>query len=347
MPQDTPARAPMATPDAPRTTTTRILPPDGRGARLAAAVLRDGGLVAFPTETVYGLGADARNDRAAAALYEAKGRPRFNPLIVHLPSLAAAEAYADIPAPLRDLAAAVWPGPLTVVAPRRPGALSDLAAAGLPTVALRVPAHPTALAILDRFGGPVAAPSANVSGRISPTTAEHVLAHLDGRIDAVVRAGACSVGIESTVVGMEGDAPVLLRPGGLPVEAAARILGRAPGPPTEGGISAPGRLESHYAPNARLRLNADAPRRGERWLGFGPDAHGGANLSPTGDLREAAASLFRILHRLDDGPTVAVAPVPEIGLGVAINDRLRRGAGGASAAGIEVPGGAPGTRFED
>ncbi|MEM9097490.1 MAG: L-threonylcarbamoyladenylate synthase [Pseudomonadota bacterium] len=305
---------------------TRVLPPDERGLGLAAAILSDGGLVAFPTETVYGLGADARNGRAVAAIYETKGRPEFNPLIVHVSSLGTADIYADIKGPLRKLAEAFWPGPLTLVAPRRPGPLSDLVTAGLETVAIRVPAHPVARNILDLFDGPVAAPSANPSGRISPTTDAHVLAHLDGKIDAIMRAGACQVGLESTIIGLEGDQPVLLRPGGLPIEVVAEALMQKIGRPLAETITSPGQLQSHYAPSAPLRINAMSPEEGEHWLGFGPDAYGGSNLSRIGDLREAAANLFGMLHRLDGGPPIAVASIPEEGLGQAINDRLRRAA---------------------
>ncbi|MEM8792759.1 MAG: L-threonylcarbamoyladenylate synthase [Pseudomonadota bacterium] len=305
---------------------TRVLPPDERGLHLAAAILGDGGLVAFPTETVYGLGANACDGRAVAAIYETKGRPTFNPLIVHLPSLEAADEYAEVAGPLRDLAQAFWPGPLTLVAPRKPGPLSDLVTAGLTTLAVRVPAHGVAQAILSAFDGPVAAPSANPSGRISPTTAQHVLAHLDGKIDAVVDAGPCQVGLESTIIGMEDGAPVLLRPGGLPAEAAEQAIGAKLRVLRPGQVTAPGQLESHYAPVAPMRLNADGPEEGELWLGFGPDEHGGANLSEAGDLREAAANLFGMLHRLDTGRPIAVATVPDIGVGQAINDRLRRAA---------------------
>ncbi|MEM9044580.1 MAG: L-threonylcarbamoyladenylate synthase [Pseudomonadota bacterium] len=305
---------------------TRVLPPDERGLGLAAAILADGGLVAFPTETVYGLGADARDGRAVAAIYETKGRPRFNPLIVHVSSLHAANKYAEIDGPLHILAEAFWPGPMTLVAPVKHGLLSELVTAGLETVAIRVPAHPVAREILDRFDGPVAAPSANPSGRISPTRAEHVLAHLDGKIDAVVKAGPCQVGLESTIIGIEDQKPILLRPGGLPVEVVEQALGREVTRPSTKTVTAPGQLESHYAPRAKLRLNATSPTPGERWLGFGPDRFDGANLSPNGDLREAAAQLFRMLHELDEGAKIAVARIPDEGIGRAINDRLRRAA---------------------
>jgi L-threonylcarbamoyladenylate synthase len=292
--------------------------------------------VAFPTETVYGLGADARSGEAVARVFEAKGRPSFNPLIVHVGSADEAGRLAQMPPAAQRLAEAFWPGPLTLVLPLRLDAgLSPLVTAGLATVGLRVPRHPSAQALLKVFGGPVAAPSANPSGRVSPTTAEHVLAGLDGRIDCVLDGGACEVGLESTILAVDPDGAVrLLRPGGLAVEDIAACLGAgalaAPGPALAPGArpEAPGQLASHYAPSARLRLNASAPREGEAWLGFGPGGPpGGATLSASGDLVEAAANLFGALHSLDGtAGTIAVAPVPEHGLGRAINDRLRRAA---------------------
>ncbi|HET7409213.1 MAG TPA: L-threonylcarbamoyladenylate synthase [Paracoccaceae bacterium] len=309
---------------------TERLAPDEAGIARAAALLADGRLVAFPTETVYGLGANARSGQAVAAIYEAKGRPRFNPLIVHVGSAEAAAALIELPEAGRRLAAAFWPGPLTLVAKMRADAgVADLVTAGLPTLAVRVPAHPPALALLRAFGGPVAGPSANPSGRISPTTAEHVLEGLGGRIAAVLDGGPCPVGLESTIVGLGGDAPALLRPGGLPAEAIEAALGRTLAA-AQGGVSAPGQLASHYAPAARLRLDTEAPRPGELWLGFGHCPGAALNLSPTGDLREAAANLFAHLRALDaragPGRTIAVAPVPRTGLGRAINDRLARAA---------------------
>jgi L-threonylcarbamoyladenylate synthase len=314
---------------------TVILSDGARGLRAAAALLHAGEQVAFPTETVYGLGADARSDRAVAGIFAAKGRPAFNPLIVHLPDPGAAEPLAEIGPRARALAAAFWPGPLTLVLPRRPaGALSELVTAGLDTVALRVPAHWLARRLLETFGGPLAAPSANPSGRVSPTTAGHVLDGLRGRIAAVLDGGPCEVGVESTIVGFDGDAPVLLRPGGIPEAEIARAAG-APlaSPRPGGGITAPGQLASHYAPSAPIRLDAEAPAPGEVWLGFGPAApRPGLNLSPSGDLREAAANLFAHLRAADamaarEGAAgIAVAPVPGHGLGAAINDRLRRAA---------------------
>ncbi|MFN0113964.1 MAG: L-threonylcarbamoyladenylate synthase [Paracoccaceae bacterium] len=312
---------------------TLVLAPDADGIARAAALLREGGLVAFPTETVYGLGGDARSDLAVARIFEAKGRPRFNPLIVHLPDLSAAQAVAVFADTAMRLADAFWPGPLTLVLPLRPSSrLSPLVTADLPGVATRVPAHPVAVALLRAFGGPVAAPSANPSGRISPTRAGHVLAGLSGRIAAVVDAGPCAVGVESTILGLTGE-PVLLRPGGIPAEAIEACLGHRLAAPADPGNRplAPGQLPSHYAPDARLRLDAERAEPGEVWLGFGPVARGpDLSLSPNGDLVEAAANLFHLLREADrlagPGGRIAVSPVPDRGLGRAINDRLRRAA---------------------
>ena len=302
-----------------------MLSPDDDGLATAAAMLARGGLVAMPTETVYGLAADARNDAAVAAVYAAKGRPAFNPLIVHVPDLDAARRYGVFDDQAEALAAAFWPGPLTlVVRLREEGGLSRLVTAGSPTVALRVPAHPVARALLRMFGGPLAAPSANPSGRVSPTTAAHVLAGLDGAIDAVIDGGACAVGLESTIVDCTGSGAVL-RAGGIPSEDVAPFL---TGAPTGGDRPmSPGQLASHYAPRGRVRLNATQAAPGEVLVGFGPIA-GDMTLSARGDLAEAAAALFNVLHRLDamKADAIAFAPVPETGLGVAINDRLRRAA---------------------
>lgn len=309
---------------------TVTLAPDNAGIAEAARLLGAGALVAFPTETVYGLGGDARSDRAVARIYEAKGRPSFNPLIVHLPDLAAVETIAIVGPKARALAAEFWPGPLTLVLPLRNRAgISPLVTAGLDSVAVRVPAHPLAQRLLRAFGGPVAAPSANPSGRVSPTRADHVLDGLTGRIAAVLDGGACAVGLESTIVLADPD-PVLLRPGGVPVEALEAALGASL---TMGGDAgkptSPGQMASHYAPSARVRLDVTRPEPGEVLVGFGP-VTGTLNLSPTGDLVEAAARLFHILREADllAGPTgrIAFAPVPDIGLGRAINDRLRRAA---------------------
>lgn len=311
------------------------LPADEAGIARAAELLGGGELVAFPTETVYGLGADARAGQAVARIFEAKSRPRFNPLIVHVASAEAASALVDLPEAGQRLAAAFWPGPLTLVAPRRVDAgVAELVSAGLPTLAVRVPEHEVAQALLRRFDGPVAAPSANPSGRISPTTADHVLEGLGDRIAAVLDGGPCSVGLESTIIGFDvgdGGTATLLRPGGLPVEAIEAALGAKLGAPLPAkGISSPGQLASHYAPLAPLRLAVINPSAEELWLGFGDSPGADLNLSPSGDLREAAANLFEHLRRLDRMAAgrrgIAVAPIPETGLGLAINDRLARAA---------------------
>lgn len=309
------------------------------GIAAAADILRDGGLVGFPTETVYGLGGDARNGQAVARIFDAKGRPHFNPLIVHVPDVATAQTYAVFSDLALKLAAAFWPGPLTMVLPLRENTgLSPLVTAGLETVAIRVPAHPTARALLRAFGGPLAAPSANPSGRISPTRAEHVLAGLSGRIEAVLSAGPCAVGVESTIIGLVGT-PILLRPGGVPQEALEATLGcpLAIMPSEAGGVekpTAPGQLASHYAPDAPVRLNAMTPATREVWIGFGPACDAAdLSLSRSGDLVEAAAALFHTLRLADEIASakgksggIAFAPIPETGLGRAINDRLRRAA---------------------
>ena len=313
---------------------TRRLGADGTGIAEAAALLRAGGLVALPTETVYGLAADATSGTAVAGIYAAKERPSFNPLIAHLPDLEAARAQGVFDAAAGALAAAFWPGPLTLVVPVSPGCtVSELARAGLSSIALRVPAHPVAQAVLQAAGRPIAAPSANRSGRISATSADHVLADLDGRIGAVLDGGPTEVGVESTIVACLEAGPTLLRPGGVPREAIEAVLGR---PLADAGTAghapiSPGLLASHYAPAAKVRLDAEGPRAGEAWLGFGPDATQwpvALNLSPSGDLREAAAHLFGHLRRLDEAgcDTIAVATIPQDGLGEAINDRLRRAA---------------------
>jgi L-threonylcarbamoyladenylate synthase len=304
---------------------TERLPPDDAGLSRAVAILRAGGLVAFPTETVYGLGGDARSDMAAARIFAAKGRPRFNPLIAHVASADDARRIARFTPEADRLAGAFWPGPLTLVLPLREEAgIAPLVTAGLPTVAVRVPAHPLAQALLAAFGGPLAAPSANPSGKLSPTRAGDVLAGLGGRIAAVLDGGACPVGVESTILGLDGPAR-LLRPGGLPAEAIEACLGHALLPSGE-AIAAPGMLASHYAPEAALRLGATEAAPGEVLLGFGPVA-GDLSLSPAGDLTEAAANLFHHLRALDAaGGRIAVAPIPDRGLGRAINDRLARAA---------------------
>ena len=312
---------------------TVTLSDSDRGLRAAVGLLHAAELVAFPTETVYGLGADARNPQAVAGIFTAKGRPAFNPLIVHVTDRAAAERLAEFSADARALADRFWPGPLTLVLPRRDDAgLAAAATAGLPTVALRVPAHPLARRLLDAFAGPLAAPSANPSGAVSPTTAAHVRDGLAGRIAAILDGGACPVGLESTIIGFEGTTPVLLRPGGLPAEAIAAALGRELAAPAAAGVTAPGQLASHYAPRAPLRLDAAAAGPDEVRLGFGPGDAADLNLSPSGDLAEAAANLFAHLRAADalaaarGATAIAVAPIPRAGLGAAINDRLARAA---------------------
>jgi L-threonylcarbamoyladenylate synthase len=307
---------------------TEILHPDAAGYTRAAQVLADGQLVAFPTETVYGLGGDARNDLAVARIFEAKGRPRFNPLIVHVATVEAAKALVNWSDQAEILASAFWPGPLTLVLPLRANhGLSPLVTADLPTLAIRLPAHPVAQALLAAFDGPVAAPSANPSGKISPTTAAHVSQGLGGRIAAILDGGACNVGLESTIIGLVGT-PTLLRLGGLPSEAVARALGtKLADRQSDDPLNAPGQMSSHYAPIAAMRLNAAGRRPGELLLGFGP-VDCDLNLSKAGNVVEAAANLFGHLHELDakGTNTIAVSPIPDKGLGRAINERLRRAA---------------------
>jgi L-threonylcarbamoyladenylate synthase len=318
---------------------TELLQADPAGIARAVALLRVGELVAFGTETVYGLGADATNDRAVASIFAAKARPRFNPLICHYPDADAAFTDVIANAQARRLAAAFWPGPLTMVLPRQRGcAVSLLVSAGLDTVAVRVPAHDTALALLRETGRPVAAPSANRSGQVSPTTARHVLDGLSGRIAAVLDSGPCPVGVESTVLDLSADEPVLLRPGGATIEAIEAVIGhvrRADEMQTSGALRSPGLLASHYAPKLPVRLDAVDVQRNEALLAFGrplPGAGTVFGLSDTADLTEAAARLFAGLRKLDEDATslglvrIAVMPVPEQGLGLAINDRLRRAA---------------------
>jgi L-threonylcarbamoyladenylate synthase len=324
---------------------TALLP--AAAVEAAAALLREGALVAFPTETVYGLGADARNARAVAGIFAAKGRPHFNPLICHYPDAGAAfaDVRADMPADdrARRLAARFWPGPLTLVLPRRPECQVDLlAGAGLDTLAVRVPAHPLALALLRAVGRPVAAPSANRSGQVSPTTAAHVLEGLGGRIAAVIDGGPCDVGVESTVLDLTSPAgAVLLRPGGVPVEAIEAEIGPVGRPLPIGAAAAtatlrsPGLMLSHYAPGLPVRLDAAKVAPEEALLAFGeplPGAGAVWNLSRSGDTTEAAARLFAGLRWLDaEGQRLGLAriaamPVPQAGLGAAINDRLSRAA---------------------
>lgn len=306
----------------------QTLPDTSTGYASAAKLLQAGRLVAFPTETVYGLGADARNDTAVARIYEAKGRPSFNPLIVHFASIEAVKQHVVWSDQAELLANTFWPGPLTLVLPKRDSSdVSRLVTAGLDSLAVRMPAHPTARALLSAFDGPVAAPSANRSGQISPTQAAHVVNSLGSRVDAVLDGGACEVGLESTIVGLV-EKPVLLRPGGVTAEAVSEVLGRPIAVRKNAdAISAPGQMTSHYAPSAGVRLNVTDWRDGEARLGFGK-VDCDLNLSEREDLVEAASHLFDYLHRLDagDATTIAVSPIPHLGLGVAINDRLSRAA---------------------
>ena len=312
---------------------TRVLKADRTAIEAAARCLAAGGLAAFPTETVYGLGADAGNGETVARLYAAKGRPSFNPLIAHVANVDAARRVGVFTPAAEKLAAAFWPGPLTLVLAKQPDCgVADLALAGLDTVAVRVPAHPVAHALLEAFHGPIVAPSANRSGHVSPTSATHVLADLRGRVDLVIDAGPCEVGLESTIVSCT-DKPTLLRPGGIAREAIERVMGFALATASSADEApvAPGMLTSHYAPKATLRLDADGAQPGEALLAFGPaPSFSGTtfNLSPRGDLIEAAAKLFSHLRALDasGAKRIAVMKVPPDGLGEAINDRLRRAA---------------------
>jgi L-threonylcarbamoyladenylate synthase len=319
---------------------TRLLKPGRATTADAVRILAAGGLIAFPTETVYGLGADATNGAAVARLYAAKGRPAFNPLIAHVTDAAAARALARFDADAARLAAAFWPGPLTLVLPKSETCtVSELATAGLDSIAVRVPHHAVAQDLLAAFGRPVVAPSANRSGHVSPTTAAHVLGDLSGRVDLIVDGGPTPVGVESTIVACL-DEPALLRPGGVPREAIEQLLRRQLAePPTgiavEDAPLAPGMLASHYAPHTRMRLDTDHVEPGEALLAFGPAAVKGAdqaakilNLSARGDLIEAAANLFSHLRALDAAKAtlIAVMPLPRDGLGEAINDRLQRAA---------------------
>jgi L-threonylcarbamoyladenylate synthase len=285
----------------------------------AAALIAAGHPVAMPTETVYGLAADATNGAAVAAIYAAKGRPSFNPLIVHVADLAAAEAIAVFDEAARALAARYWPGPLTLVLPiRADSGIASLVQAGLSTIAIRVPAHRAMQALLRASAKPLAAPSANASGSISPSRAAHVLASLGGHIPMIIDDGACAVGLESTIVAVGSGGMRLLRPG--PIDLGLTLE-------SGGTIEAPGQLASHYAPTKPLRLNAVDAKPGEWMIGFGA-IDGDSALSPTGDLNEAAAQLFDLLHQADDSaqPAIAIAPIPMVGLGIAINDRLSRAA---------------------
>ena len=302
----------------------------------AGALIAAGRLVAFPTETVYGIGADATDGRAVAAIFEAKGRPRFNPLIVHVADPAQAETHTIFDARAEEMAARFWPGPLTLVLPRRPGSpIADLVSAGLDTIAIRVPAHPVARALINAAGRPIAAPSANKSGRVSPTTPIHVAEELGNSVAMILAAGRTTIGLESTILDLSGATPILLRPGAVTraeIEVAIGAVAVGDGDPDR--PSAPGQLRRHYAPATPLRLNAVAAESGEALLAFGPDPFAGRhaatmlNLSESGDLGEAAANLFSMLRTLDAGGSraIAVMPIPDVGLGIAINDRLRRAA---------------------
>ena len=300
--------------------TTRILPFGEDAIAEAARLIAEGRTVAIATETVYGLAADATNAEAVARIYEAKGRPNFNPLIVHVPDLPSAERIGEFSAAARKLAEQHWPGPLTLVVPLREDAsVAGLVTAGLSTIAIRVPAHPAMQALLRATGHPLAAPSANASGSISPTRAKHVQKSLGGRIPLIVDAGPTERGLESTIVAASGGQLRLLRRGPIEIVEAAEI--------ESGEIEAPGQLASHYAPSKPLRLNASTAEDDEFMIGFG-EVQGNATLSRTGNLVEAAARLFDLLHAADDSdkPRICVAPVPNNGLGAAINDRLRRAA---------------------
>ena len=311
----------------------RILEPTAHSIALAAEAIRAGRTVALPTETVYGLGADATNDAAVAAIFAAKERPRFNPLIVHVPDAAAAQRHVEWTPLAQKLATAFWPGPLTMVLKRRPGcALSLLVSAGLDTAAIRVPRHPLAQSLLRAADRPIAAPSANRSGAISPTRPEHVVQSLGDAIDIVLDGGPCLIGVESSVVDASGETPVLLRPGGITREDIARVAGSVKDVQAGGPLHSPGMLESHYAPSLPMRLNATSVTPLEGLLAFGPTPLEGAgltiNLSSSGNLAEAAANLFGAMRALDRPglERIAVMQIPDHGLGEAINDRLKRAA---------------------
>jgi L-threonylcarbamoyladenylate synthase len=325
----------------------RVIKADAAGIQAAARGLAEGALVAFPTETVYGLGANAGNAEAVARLYAAKGRPSFNPLIAHVADLGAVRELARLDEVAERLAAVFWPGALTIVAPQATGCrVCALATAGLDTIAVRIPDHPVAHAILTRVARPIVAPSANRSGHVSPTRADHVLADLARQIDLIVDGGPTGVGVESTIVACLGARPMLLRPGGIPRTAIERVLAarlEEPGAVRAGAPLAPGLLASHYAPRARLRLEARTIEPGEALLAFGPGMLPGVsqatrvlNLSARGDLVEAAANLFACLRALDavGTGTIAVMPVPREGLGEAINDRLERAAAPRASAAV-------------
>ena len=303
-----------------------ILPSDDAAITAAMELLRSGQIVAIPTETVYGLAADASNADAVAKIYAAKGRPDFNPLIVHVADQSAAENLAEFSPMAHQLAQAFWPGPLTLVLPLRLDAdIAGAVTAGLPTIALRCPAHPVMQALLKKTGLNIAAPSANKSGGISPTRAEHVLAGLGGAVPMILDGGACSAGLESTIVAVREHGWQILRPGPVTAADIERVLGTSPLAASGDNIEAPGQLASHYAPSKAVRLNATQPEPGEWHIGFGV-VEGNDNLSASGDLAQAAANLFDALHRADASAalSISVAPIPHEGIGVAINDRLQR-----------------------
>ena len=315
----------------------KVVEPTAQSVAEAARLLRDGQLVAFPTETVYGLGGDATNERAVAAIFEAKGRPQFNPLISHVLDAKAARKFVLWNRAAEELAARFWPGPLTLVLPRAPGsAISLLASAGLDTVAIRAPSHPVAQALIRAADRPIAAPSANRSGAVSPTRAEHVVDSLGERVPLILDGGPCLVGVESTVLDLTSATPTLLRPGGATREAIEAIIGPIAVsdalPSGDSARKSPGQLQSHYAPARPVRLGATSVGADEGLLAFGPTVPQGAmltyNLSPSGDLGEAAANLFAMMRTLDRPGIgrIAIMPIPETGLGLAINDRLRRAA---------------------
>lgn len=321
-------------PSDPNKTNQKIMPATLANYHLASKYLLQGKLVSFPTETVYGLGADATSDTAVARIFEAKQRPSFNPLIIHLPSLAEAEKYVEFDVVSRKLATAFWPGPFTLVLKKKPGGiLSSLVSAGLDTVAVRVPEHPVIQGLLQHFKYPIAAPSANLSGKLSPTRPEHVARDLSSSVAIILEGPPCQNGIESTIAQVTGSEVRLLRPGSITKKDIENLTGLRVTYYEDGqNPTAPGQLKSHYAPNAKIRLNAQTIYPGEALLAFGSlypkDAQILRNLSPKGSLREAAANLFSMLHELDDTgcKTIAVSPIPNKGLGIAINDRLNRAA---------------------
>lgn len=308
--------------------TANILPGTADNISAAATILREGGLVAMPTETVYGLAANAADAEAVARIYAAKERPQFNPLIAHVSSVEMAQREGVLAANAKRLVEAFWPGPLTlVVEVAAKGSVSELARAGLDSIALRMPGHPVAQRLIEAFGGPLVAPSANPSGKISPTRPEHVLQDMGDQVDLILDGGACAAGVESTIIDARGEHPALLRPGSLdPAEIEKIWPGLIRPTLNPDAPQSPGQLLRHYAPDAKLRLNAEAPEAGEAYLGFGP-GNATLNLSPTGDMTEAATNLFAMLRDLDARfDRIAVAPIPANGLGEAINDRLTRAA---------------------